>query len=217
MKKTGPSKKSSSPFQAGWDQFLNALRTMRLVMRRRKRRQIALPFSAMPARLRRQKMQLEALESRLMLTVNVGVARPDLVNAPYLLDQYLDTQPLTGGRDANPEISFEYGFSSGHASAGTTGNDWALAGDFSGIGFDQVVVARGLAGGALQWLGDTDRDTDQEYLFRFGLNDMTPLIADMNGDGIDDAVVVDTTTTSNLLEWYVLTEYRVPARSLRMM
>ncbi len=50
--------------------------------------------------------------------------------------------------------------------------------------------------GALQWLGDTDRDTDQEYLFRFGLAGFTSLVADMNGDGVDDAVAVDTSTVS---------------------
>lgn len=140
-----------------------------------------------------------------MLTVNIGVARPDLVNSPFLMDQFLDNEPLTGGRDANPEISFEYGFSASHVAA--TQDDMILAGDFSGLGFDQVVAVRPFAG-ALQWLGDTDRDTDQEYLFRFGLSDFTPLIADMNGDGIDDAIAVDTTTVSGLNEWYI--HYGVP-------
>ena len=147
----------------------------------------------------------ERLEERAMLTINIGVARPDLVNSPFLMDQFLDNEPLTGGRDANPEISFEYGFSASHVAA--TQDDMILAGDFSGLGFDQVVAVRPFAG-ALQWLGDTDRDTDQEYLFRFGLSDFTPLIADMNGDGIDDAIAVDTTTVSGLNEWYI--HYGVP-------
>ena len=160
--------------------------------------------------LRRQ-LRYELLEARQLLATNIGAVRPDLVNAPYLLDQYLDTQSLSGPRDANPEISFEYGFSSSAVGAGTTGNDSARAGDLSGVGFDQVVVVRGLTGGALQWLGDTDRDTTQEYLFRFGLNDMKPLIADMNGDGTDDVIAVDTTTTSDLLEWYV--HFGIPGTS----
>ncbi|WP_145944014.1 LamG-like jellyroll fold domain-containing protein [Fuerstiella marisgermanici] len=147
----------------------------------------------------------EGLEDRALLTVNIGVARPDTVNAPFLMDQYLDNEPLDGGRDANPEISFEYGFSASHASA--TVDDTILAGDFSGLGFDQIVSVRGVAT-ALQWLGDTDRDTDQEYLFRFGLDNFVPLIADMNGDGIDDAVAVDTSTLSGGNEWYV--HYGVP-------
>lgn len=40
----------------------------------------------------------------MMLTVNLGVSRPDLLNAPYRMEQYLDTEPLIGGRgdvDAN--------------------------------------------------------------------------------------------------------------------
>ncbi|MCA9062811.1 MAG: autotransporter-associated beta strand repeat-containing protein, partial [Planctomycetaceae bacterium] len=147
----------------------------------------------------------QVLDPRLMLTVNIGVSRPDLVNSPFLMDQFLDNEPLTGPRNASEEISFEYGFSSAHVAA--TVDDTILAGDFSGIGFDQIVAVRGF-GGALQWLGDTDRDTTQEYLFRFGLDDMVPLIADMNGDGYDDVIAVDTTTVSGFNEWYI--HYGVP-------
>lgn len=146
----------------------------------------------------------ESLEERKLMAVNIGAVRPDLSFANDLLVQHLDTQPLAGPRDSNPEISFHFGFSaSSDNGSGPQGfDDYALSGDLSGVGFDQVIVARPFEG-ALQWLGDTDRDTSQEYLFRFGLADMTPLIADMNGDGIDDVIAVDTTTTSNLLEWYV--------------
>lgn len=159
---------------------------------------------------RRRRLQIEQVEIRRLLAgdVNIGAVRPDTAFTNNLLAHYLDTQPLATG-DANPEITFHYGFSAtSNNGVGLQGfNDTALAGDLSGVGYDQSVVVRPLAG-ALQWLGDTDRDTTQEYLFRFGLADMTPLIADMNGDGIDDAVAVDTTTGSNLLEWYV--HYGVP-------
>ncbi len=192
--------------------FAQSLRSILSVSKRhRPRRRKAVD----PVRKRRHVPAVtEGLEDRALLTVNIGVARPDLVNSPFLLDQYLDNEPLTGGRDANPEISFEYGFSSSAVGAGSfdgvnLASDLTLAGDFSGTGFDQVVTARGInATGALQWLGDTDRDTTQEYLFRFGLQDFTPLIADMNGDGHDDAIAVDTDTVSGLNEWYI--HYAVP-------
>ncbi len=146
---------------------------------------------------------IERLESRVLLATNIGAVRPNLADSNDLLQHFLDTQPLATG-DANAEITFHYGFSAtSNNGVGLQGfDDYALAGDLSGIGFDQSVVVRP-QGGALQWLGDTDRDTTQEYLFRFGLADMVPLIADMNGDGTDDIIAVDTTTTSNLLEWYV--------------
>ena len=110
---------------------------------------------------------------------------------------------LTGrmAGDENAEITFEYGLKSGAAGAGTTGNDIALAGDFNGVGFDQAVVARGLPGGQLLWLGDTDRDTTDEYQFLFGLNTDTPLIGDFNGDGYDDVAVIRENV--GFLDWYV--------------
>ncbi|MEJ7590090.1 MAG: hypothetical protein WKF77_00925 [Planctomycetaceae bacterium] len=55
--------------------------------------------------------------------------------------------------------------------------------------------------GALQWLGDTDRDTTQEYLFRFGLAGDKSLIGDLNGDGYDDVVAVR--VNGGFLDWYV--------------
>ncbi len=137
---------------------------------------------------------IERLESRVLLATNIGAVRPNLADSNDLLQHFLDTQPLATG-DANAEITFHYGFSAtSNNGVGLQGfDDYALAGDLSGIGFDQSVVVRP-QGGALQWLGDTDRDTTQEYLFRFGLADMVPLIADMNGDGTDDIIAVDTTT-----------------------
>tara|TARA_R110002049_G_scaffold50370_3_gene143006 strand:+ start:3222 stop:21794 length:18573 start_codon:yes stop_codon:yes gene_type:complete len=150
----------------------------------------------------RRKPSLEPLKRRRLLAaeINIGVVRP---GGGDLLQQLLDTQPLSGrtAGDENPEIAFDYGFNSTAPAAGTTGDDLAMAGDFSGIGFDQVVVARGLPGGALQWLADTDRDTTEEYLFRFGLDTFTPLIADMNGDGHDDIIAV--LDTGARLDWYV--------------
>jgi hypothetical protein len=160
-------------------------------------------------RRRRQTNLVEVLEVRTLLSsTNIAAVRPDLADANDLLAHYLDTEVLTGG-NSSPEITFHFGFSTtSNNGGGPQGfNDFALAGDFSGVGFDQSVVARPFAG-AVQWLGDTDRDTTQEYLFRFGLSDMTPLIADMNADGYDDAIAVDRTTVSGLNEWYV--HYAVP-------
>lgn len=145
----------------------------------------------------------ELLETRALLTVNIGAVRPDLAFANDLLAHYLDNQVLTSG-DASPEITFHYGFSatSDNGSGPQGFNDFALAGDFSKTGFDNSIVVRPFAG-ALQWLGDTDRDSTQEHFFRFGLSDMTPLIADMNGDRVDDVIVVDRSTGSGLNEWYI--------------
>ena len=61
-------------------------------------------------------------------------------------------------------------------------------------------------GAALQWLGDIDRDTTEEFLFRFGLNGDQALVADMNGDGFDDAIAVR--ANGGFLDWYV--RYAVP-------
>jgi hypothetical protein len=139
------------------------------------------------------------LEDRTLLTVNVGVVNTDASN---LLQWELDNDDLAGGFGGGSEFSFDYGLRSGAPGAGAGGDDVALVGDFNNIGFDQGVVVREVSGG-LQWLGDTDRDTDQEYLFRFGLSDHTPLIGDLNGDGHDDIVAVDLDAGSTLLEWYV--------------
>ena len=157
-------------------------------------------------------MILQWLERRVLWAADVqlGAARPEPAASAVnnLMDVFLDTDPLSGTRDPAEEISFKFGVNSQSTSppANTNGStnldDYVLAGDLSGIGYDQVITARGIAAGNLEWLGDTDRDTTQEYRFRFGLNDMTPLVADMNGDGIDDIIAVDSSTPS-LLEWYV--------------
>ncbi|MEM9828114.1 MAG: LamG-like jellyroll fold domain-containing protein, partial [Planctomycetota bacterium] len=142
---------------------------------------------------------VETLTKRQLLAANLGAVTE---TAADTLTVDLDTQSLAGTRDANAEVTFQYGLRSGAVGAGTGGTDVLLAGDLSGAGFDQVIAVRQVDG-VLQFLGDTDRDTGDEYRFRFGSADFTPLIADMNADGIDDIVVVDTQTPSNLLEWYV--------------
>lgn len=118
----------------------------------------------------------ETLETRVLMATNIGAVRPDTAFDNDLLAHYLDNEALVGG-NSSPEITFHYGFSAtSHNGVGPQGfNDFALAGDFSKTGFDNSIVVRPFEG-ALQWLGDTDRDTTQEHLFRFGLSDMTPLI-----------------------------------------
>ncbi len=146
----------------------------------------------------------ESLEERKLMAVNIAAVRPDVAHPNDLLQHYLDTQPLATG-DASAEITFHYGFSSSsNNGVGPQGvDDYARAGDLSGLGFDQSIVIRP-TGGDLQWLGDTDRDTTQEYQFRFGTSAMTPLVADMNGDGIDDVIAVDRTNgANNLMDWYI--------------
>ena len=107
-----------------------------------------------------------------------------------VIDVFLDNESLTGTRDTTHEIFFDYGVS----------GDTFVAGDLSGLGFDQIIATRN-NGGALQWLGDTDRDTNQEYLFRFGLAGDIPLVADFNGDGYDDVAAVR--ASGGFLDWYL--------------
>ena len=114
-------------------------------------------------RRRRRTNLVEVLEVRTLLSAtNIAAVRPDTGFANNLLAHYLDTEVLTGG-NSSPEITFHFGFSTtSNNGVGLQGfNDFALAGDFSGVGFDQSVVARPFAG-AVQWLGDTNRDTTQE-------------------------------------------------------
>lgn len=83
------------------------------------------------------------MEQRRLLAaeINIGAVRPDTGFANNLLAHYLDTQPLTGD-DANPKITFHFGFSAtSNNGAGLQGfNDTALAGDLSGVGFDHSIV-----------------------------------------------------------------------------
>jgi PKD domain/PA14 domain len=141
-------------------------------------------------------MVIEPMEARRLLTTELGVVRPSAGEAlTWELSSQLLSSPIVNH-------SFAYGLKAGAPGAGAGGNDFARAGDLSGVGFDQVIAIRS-SGPTLQWHGDTDRDLGTEYLFRFGSFDTTPLVADMNGDGIDDVIAVDTITSSTLNEWFV--------------
>ena len=134
---------------------------------------------------------------RTLLATNIASVRPDA--GAQLLRHYLDTDPLVGTRDAGDEYNFLFGHSA--ATPGGAGvNDVAVAGNWSALGFDTSGSARNFAG-ARQWLLDTDRDTTQEYLFRFGLAGDTPRAGNLNGSGADDVVVVR--ANAGALEWYV--------------
>ena len=151
-------------------------------------------------RRRRQTNLVEVLEVRTLLSsTNIAAVRPDVADPNDLMQYLLDTDPLSGARDATQEIDFHFGFSS--TSPGGTGvDDQTLVGDFNGVGFDQAVTTRTIAG-ALQWLGDSDRDTTDEYRFRFGLAGDRSLIGDLNGDGYDDVVAVR--SSGGFRDWYV--------------
>ncbi len=140
------------------------------------------------------------LEARHLLAgvdTMIGVARADALS-PGLIGILLDNESLSGTRNETHEIDFSYGLSA---------SDTIVAGDLSGLGFNQVIAVRdsnlGVPGdgGVLQWFGDTDRDVVEEYSFRFGLDTDTALIGDLNGDGIDDAVAVR--PSGGFLNWYV--------------
>ncbi len=148
-------------------------------------------------RANQRRFTLESLEARRLLTTNIGIVRTDGTD---LLQWKLDNEPLLGTRNTAAEISFAYGLKSGAPGAGVNGNDAVLAGDMSGVGFDQAWAVRRI-GSTLQWRGDTDRDTTQEYLFRFGVSPSTPLTADLNGDGFDDLIAVLGDGAS--LQWHV--------------
>jgi hypothetical protein len=76
-----------------------------------------------------RRSHVELLELRTLLAAtNIGAVRPDLVNSPFLLEQYLDTDPLPGPRDSGHEITFDFGLSSIATGAGTLGNDMARGG-----------------------------------------------------------------------------------------
>ncbi|MGB7347142.1 MAG: autotransporter-associated beta strand repeat-containing protein, partial [Pirellulaceae bacterium] len=148
----------------------------------------------------RRRLRIEDLEKRQLLAgdIHIGAVRPDPAT-PFNMQFLLDDDPLVGTRDASEEISFKFGHSA-NTPGGVGLNDVTLVGDFNNIGFDQAVTVRQLLGG-LEWFGDTDRDTDEEYNFRFGLIGDTPLIGDFNGDGYDDIAAVR--PNSGFLDWYV--------------
>ena len=129
------------------------------------------------------------------LDTMIGAARPNALT-PGLVGILLDNESLSGTRNTDDEIRFDYGLSA---------SDTIIAGDLSGLGFDQVIAVRdsdgGNPGSELQWFGDTDRDVVEEYSFRFGLDTDIALIGDMNGDGIDDAVAVR--PSGGFLNWYI--------------
>ena len=166
----------------------------RLLRRRKEIQQLV------TVRRRRQTNLVEVLEVRTLLSsTNIASVRPDLADSNDLMQYLLDTDPLSGPRDATQEIDFHFGFSA--TSVGSSGvDDRALVGDFNDLGFDQAITTRSVAG-AVQWLGDTDRDTTQEYLFRFGLAGDMSLIGDLNGDGYDDVVAVR--SSGGFRDWYV--------------
>ncbi len=86
-------------------------------------------------------------------------------------------------------------------SSGSSGvNDRAFAGDWNNLGFDQAGTTRN-NGGSLQWLLDIDRDTDSEYIFRFGLAGDRGVVGNFNGTGADD--IAATRPSGGQLQWYM--------------
>ncbi len=144
---------------------------------------------------------VERLEDRVLLATNIGVVRPDLAHSNDLLSFYLDTQPLTGTRDDNSEIQFHFGLSS--SSPGSSGaNDLAIVGDWGNLGFDQGGVARNnVAAGAKQFFLDTNRDTNAEYAFRFGLPGDGVVSGNFDGLYGDDVGV--TRNNNGFKHWYL--------------
>ena len=85
--------------------------------------------------------------------------------------------------------------------------DHTLVGDINGDGFDDLVIVEddGVYSGALlRWIaafGNEDGTlggANASNLISFGLTNDVPMVADVNGDGLDDMVVVRGATT----QWY---------------
>ncbi len=137
-------------------------------------------------RLRRRRRPLmQLLEKRQMWAADtLAVARPDASN---LLDHFVDLNPPVNGQLATNDITFKYGFNSTEPSVAS--DDQVFAGDWNGLGFDQVGVARHLGGETHVFL-DSDRDTDQEYYFKFSPGTGSVFAGDFNGDSFTDVGVV---------------------------
>lgn len=122
-----------------------------------------------------------------MLAVDTfAVARPQ--PAGDNLTHIVDTDEAIDGTVAAQDIVFVYGKDASAPDVAVDDN--VFAGDWGGLGFDQVGVARNNTG-QKQILLDTDRDTDPEYLFHFGIGtgNAEVIAGDFNGDGFDDVGV----------------------------
>ena len=157
-------------------------------MAKSKREKSVLSLRRSVRRNRRKKTrrhpQIEGLRRRQLLAADmIAVARPD---AGTLLDHFVDTEPLVDNALATNDLDFKFGFNS--TAPGVSANDQIVVGDWSGLGFDQAGAVREV-GITSQFLLDTDRDTTNEYLFRFGSNTDTAIAGDFNGDGFTDVGV----------------------------
>ncbi|MGB7344794.1 MAG: autotransporter-associated beta strand repeat-containing protein, partial [Pirellulaceae bacterium] len=136
---------------------------------------------------RRRRLLMQDLEGRLMWAADTfAVARPAPLDG--LLDHYVDQDAPVDGTQAIDDIQFVYGKDSNAPDVSV--NDDVFAGDWGGLGFDQVGTARNNSG-FKQILLDTDRDPDPEYLFHFGAGTGTgtAFSGDFNGDGFGDVGV----------------------------
>lgn len=187
------------------DAVVNRLSNARIA-RRSKRR----------SRKVRHNNDLESLEPRVVLSASPGTVSP-LANLGYVADDGpLQTIHLNTDNDPQGDNPFKYSFGSASPHYGGR-NHTILAGDFDGDGVDTVVAVEEVpfyeTGNLhepvhLRWLIDDDRDTTDEFRFRFGLVGDIPLVGDMNGDGIDDAIAVRRGTVPvngslAAMTWYV--------------
>ena len=194
-------------FKQSWfvGAVVNRLSNARLARRARRRtRQVRHDFN------------LESLEPRVVLSASPGTLSP-LANLGYVADDGpLQTIHLNTDDDPQGDDPFKYSFGSSSPHYGGKAHT-ILSGDFDGDGDDTVVAAEEVPyfeTGDLQtkvhlrWLIDDNRDTTDEFRFRFGLVGDIPLVGDMNGDGIDDAIVVRAGTVPvngplAAMTWYI--------------
>ena len=143
--------------------------------------------------VKRRKLLIEKCEARKMWAADgLAVAREQTVGAtePDLLRHFVSNEEVTNNNLETVNFEFDYGFDSSNI---TGNNDQVFAADVAGLGFDQTGVSRNVnigSGDRRQILIDSDRDTDEEYLFRFGtgtgIASSTVFAGDFNGDGFDD-------------------------------